>query len=93
MSHWNAGSAHLHNKLDEIESAISRHHPLIFGVSESNLFKSHCMQDVQIQDYDLITAQTMDNPKLQYSRVVVYKHTSIISKVREDLMSNEFSSI
>ena len=50
------------------------------------------MQDVQIKDYDLITALTMDNPKLQYSQVIVFKHTSILSKVREDLM-NEFSSI
>ena len=93
LSHWNAGSAHLPNKLDEIESVISRHHPLIFGISESNLHKKHQLQDVQIQDYELITAETLDNPKLQYSRVVVYKHSSIVGKVRSDLMNNEFSSI
>ena len=30
---------------------------------------------------------------LRVSRVVVYKHTSLVSKVREDLMSDNFSSI
>ena len=93
LSHWNAGSAHLPNILNEIEIVISRHHPHIFGISESNLLKQHRIEDVQIEDYELITAQTLSNPKLQYSRVVVYKHSSIISKVRTDLMSNEFSSI
>ena len=30
---------------------------------------------------------------LQCSRVVVYKHTSLVAKIREDLMSDKFSSI
>ena len=30
---------------------------------------------------------------LKISRVVVYKHTSLVAKVREDLMSDKFSSI
>ena len=35
----------------------------------------------------------MDIENLQASRVVVYKHTSIVAKAREDLMSDRFSSI
>ena len=35
----------------------------------------------------------MDNANLLTSRVVVYKHTSLVAKVREDLMSDMFSSI
>ena len=35
----------------------------------------------------------MGNENLQTSRVVVYKHTSLVAKVREDLMSDWFSSI
>ena len=35
----------------------------------------------------------MDNVSLKTSRVVVYKHTSLVAKVREDLMSEWFSSI
>ena len=93
LSHWNAGSAHLPNKINEIESVISRHRPSIFGISESNLLKKHKLEDVQIPDYKLIIAETLNNPQLQYSRVVVYKHSPIISKVRTDLMSDQFSSI
>ena len=79
--------------MNEIESVVSRHHPHIFGISEANLFKTHDMSNVQLEDYELFTSLTMDNVNLQYSRVVVYKHSSIISKVREDLMSPKFSSI
>ena len=35
----------------------------------------------------------MENESLQTSRVVVYKHSSLVAKVREDLMSEWFSSI
>ena len=35
----------------------------------------------------------MDNANLEYSRVVVYKHSSIIGKVIKDLMSPQFSSV
>ena len=34
LCHWNAGSSHLPNKMNEIESVVSRHHPHIFGISE-----------------------------------------------------------
>ena len=74
LSHWNAGSAHLPNELNEIERVISRHHPQILGISEANLLKKHRIENVQIQDYELITAETLNSPRLQYSRVVVYIH-------------------
>ena len=41
LSQWNAGSAHMKNKLNEIESVIGQHRPLIFGISEANLLKKH----------------------------------------------------
>ena len=91
--HGFAGPAHLPNKLDQVEQVISCYSPHIFGISEANLFAKHNINEVQMKDYELITAKTMENPRLQYSRVVVYKHSSIISKVRTDLMSEEFSSI
>ena len=93
LSHWNAGSAFLENKTNEIENVISDHHPHLLGISEANLHKEHCIDNCSIEDYDLITCKTMDNERLQTSRVVVYKHTSIVAKVREDLMSDRFSSI
>ena len=39
LSHWNAGSAFLENKTNEIENLISDHHPHLLGISEANLQK------------------------------------------------------
>ena len=93
LTHWNAGNAHLENKMNNIESLIVDHHPHILGISEANLFKNHCIANCRLEDYELITCNTMNNHSLGVSRVVVYKHTSVVAKVREDLMSDEFSSI
>ena len=93
LSHWNAGSAHLENKVSEIENLISDFHPHLIGISEANLHKSHYRDNCKIADYELITSLTMNNETLQISRVVVYKHISLVAKVREDLMSDRFSSI
>ena len=91
LCHWNAGNAHLRNKVNSIESVVSRYSPHILGISEANLLQRHDLSEVQIEDYELIL--TMDNANLEYSRVVVYKHSSIIGKVRKDLMSPQFSSV
>ena len=93
LSHWNAGNAYLENKTNEIENLISDHHPHLLGISEANLHKDHCIDNCKMEDYDLITCKTMDNENLRISRVVVYKHNSLVAKVREDLMSDKFSSI
>ena len=79
--------------MDDIELAVSEHHPHLLGVSEANLKRVHDIQDVQLQDYDLILSKTMENDQLQVSRVVCYKHHSLVGKIREDLMSDQFSSI
>ena len=93
MIHWNAGSAHLENKFVEVESTIRDMRPHIFGISEANFKKNHDINRVQLEDYDLITCKTLNNPNLNISRLVVYKHRSLVTKVRYDLMSDEFSSI
>ena len=93
LSHWNAGGAHLENKTIEIENLISDHHPHLLGISEANLHKDHCFDNCKIEDYELITSKAIENMNLKISRVVVYKHSSLVAKVREDLMSDKFSSI
>ena len=93
LCHWNAGNAFLKNKINSVESVISKFSPHIIGISEANLLKCHDQREVQIPDYELFTSLTMDNPNLEYSRIAVYKHSSIISKVRSDLMSDLFSSV
>ena len=93
IAHWNAGSAHLKNKMNEIEYAVSEYHPHLLGISEANLKRGHDIEDVQLQEYDLFVSKTMENDQLQVSRVVCYKHQSLVGKMREDLMSDQFSSI
>ena len=93
LAHWNAGSAHLKNKMHEIEQVVAENRPHILGISEANLKKEHNIDEVQLQDYDLIVSKTMDNNQLEVSRVVCYKHQSIVAEVRDDLMDEEFSSI
>ena len=93
LAHWNAGSAHLVNKMHEIEQVVSSNHPHVLGISEANFKRGHDVDEVQLQDYDLIQCKTLDNDNLQVSRVVCYKHQSLVGKVREDLMSDQFSSI
>ena len=93
IAHWNMGSAHLHNKMLEVEHVVSEHHPHVLGISEANFKRGHDLDNVQLEDYDLILSKTFDNDQLQVSRVACYKHHSMVGQVRNDLMSDEFSSI
>ena len=65
----------------------------MFGISEANFFKNHDYDDVKFKDYTLHLCPTLDNPNLEYSRIVVYTHKSLVCKIRPDLMTNDFSSI
>ena len=93
LIHWNPGSSFLENKIDELESLIQEQKPMILGISESNLFQHHDLSYCSLKNYELITADTISNPAVKVSRVVVYKHESITAKVRHDLMDPRFSSI
>ena len=88
LSHWNAGNANLENEINEIENIIADHHPHLLGISEANLKNNHCFNNCKISDYDLITCKN-ENESLQTS----LQHSSVVAKVREDLMSEWFSSI
>ena len=50
----NAGSAHLHNKMDDLEQVVADHHPHVLGISKANFNQRHSLDDVQIQEYDLV---------------------------------------
>ena len=79
--------------MHEIEQVVSENHPHLLGISEANLKQMHDLDNVQLQEYDLITSKTMENDQLKVSRVVCYMHQSLVGKVRNDLISDEFSSI
>ena len=91
--HFNKGNAHLCNRINEIENIISTHRPSILGLSEGNFYQHHDLDSVQIENYKLINAKTLNNPELKVSRVCVYLHNSMVGRVREDLMDDNFSSI
>ena len=93
FTHWNLGSAHLQNKICEIEAAVKKVKPDVLGISEANLHSATDMNTVQIQGYKLFTAKTLQNPDIQMSRVVVYLNESMSGKLREDLMDKNFSSV
>ena len=67
--------------MHEIEQVVSDNHPHLLGISEANLKRDHNIDDVQLQEYDLIKNKTIDNDNLQVSRVVCYKHQSLVGKV------------
>ena len=93
ICHFNKGNSFLCNRIHEIENIISQHRPNVLGISESNYFKGHDRDSVQIENYNMITSKTLDNPNLNVSRVCVYLHNSLVGKVRNDLMNDTFSSI
>ena len=93
MCHWNLGSSKLENKMCELEIAVKRVKPALLGVSEANLHSTTDLAEVQLPGYTLLTAATLANPSIQMSRVVVYLGEGLQGKLREDLMSDNFSSI
>ena len=91
--HLNKGSSFLANGMHEIENVIIKHRPHLLGISESNYFRGHDYENVQIENYKFFTAKTLENENLKVSRVCVYLHNSMVGKIREDLMDENFSSI
>ena len=93
ISAWNKGGGYLQNKMPEIKNIVSGLHPHILGISEANLKHDQDQNLVQLENYILHTCSTITNPNIHTSRVVVYTHTSLVVKLRPDLMSDSCSSV
>ena len=93
LCHWNIGGGYLCNKMETIETLIADYSPHILGISEASFWSHHNLEDVKIPEYKLFLANTLHNPRLKVSRVAVFVHEDISVKVREDLMTDDFSSI
>ena len=93
LLHWNKGPSFLINKHQEVETLVADHRPHVLGLSEANLKREHDQSIVQHQDYDLHTCDTISNPQLGVSRIVVYTHKSLVVKRRKDLEDNTISAI
>jgi hypothetical protein len=61
LAHWNAGSAHLCNKMTELEQVVAGLHPHVLRISEANFKRGHTLEDVQMEDYDLLLSKTIEN--------------------------------
>ena len=68
------GLKHLHNKIENIESVVNVYKRGILGISESNFLRSHDVNEVQIENYNIFFSETLNNENLKVSRVVVYVH-------------------
>ena len=94
IMHWNAGGGFLKHKLPEIESVIAKYKPHLFGISESCFKKDHDLNQIKIDEYEVFLANTLDNVRLNVSRIAVYVHKDLIKrKLRTDLMDEHFSSV
>ena len=91
ICHWNAGSSHLINKINEIENVMASYKPHAFGISETSFHQGQVPPT--IDDYKVYFADTLKNPDLSVSRVSVFVHKDIQAKLRPDLMSSKFSSV
>ena len=93
IAHLIKGKGYLVSKKFEVEKLLSDLHPHVLGISEADYFKNHDIDDIKFTDYALHTCSTLENPDLQYSRIVVYTHKSLVCKPRTDLMNKDISSI
>ena len=93
LIHLNKGPSYLANKHQEIEIIVANNKPHILGLSEANLKCDHNQGLVQHQDYDLHTCDTISNPELGISRIVVYSQKSLVVKRRRDLEDSTISAI
>ena len=93
IAHWNKGKSFLINKMTEVRSIVEKHQPHILGLSEANLLATHDRSLVVLDDYNLHVCQTIKNPLLATSRLVVYTHKDLVVKLRTDLMDDNISSV
>ena len=93
LAAWNSGSAFLHNRTNEIEALISVHKPHLLVISEARYYSYSNEVLVSIPQYELVHSKTLENNDFKYSRIHVYKHESLVAKVRLDLMDSSVSSI
>ena len=79
--------------MSKLEAAVARNKPSVFCVLESNLRDTVDKSKVQIPRNRMFTSKTIANSSLKVSRVVVYLDKEVKGKIREDLMSPDWSLI
>ena len=87
------GELTLENKHSEIETLIGNYHPHVLGLCEANLRSNVDISLVSHQDYNIHVAKTLSHPEPGVARAVVYTHTSLAVKRREDLEDTSLSAV
>ena len=87
------GGGYLVNKLPELEIIISDEKPHVIGISEAVVLKGWDKNDFCINNYKLHVSDTIENARLNVSRICVLVHDSVTTKVRHDLMNESISSV
>ena len=90
---WNSGSTHLQNQMNEIKALVQDKKPHVLFIQESNLWRHHNREGVELDGYDLFTSKMISNPDRKVSRIVAYVMDGIIARRREDLELEHFSAI
>ena len=79
--------------MNEVKMLVQEKSPHILFVSESNLRRSHDKEKIELDGYGLQTTRMIRCPDRQVSRLVAYVRDGIIARRREDLETDDFSSI
>ena len=90
---WNTGHSHLKNQMQEVRWLVEEQKPHIMFLSESNLWRNHDKDLVEIDGYETHTTKMIRNPDRQVSRLVAFVKEGIIARRRDDLEIEDMSSI
>ena len=90
---WNSGHTYLINQMNEIRFLIQEKSPHILFISESNLFRSHDKNLVELEGFCLHTTKMIRCPDKLVSRLVAYVKEGILVNRREDLEFEDISAI
>ena len=92
---WNKGGAlqPLRDKTNEIEILLKSNNFGVLGIVEANFFKENEEKDVQISGYRIFWDKGRDDATRRNSRCIVYVRNDLSTKVRQDLMKNDFPEI
>ena len=90
---WNLGSRHWQRKRDQVQAMADERAPDIFAITEANLFNGIPEIQTNILGYNMIKPLTHLNPKLGYSRVLLFVKYDLNFEVMKKHMDTRTSSI
>ena len=79
--------------MHEINDIVESHKPLVFGLDEANFKNEHDIVNVKIPGYTLHLDPCFKNPHLGVARFLVYTHSILRVKRRDDLEDNGVAAI